>query len=127
MLLVIFIMYFTFTIISLWDQLEESSSNNPSLHNFDDLIIPSVNHPHQATNYLRDSFDAWNSLQNKHSMPEVSSTIFQYMDLAIMLCHLHDFWKEPNPLRLPTPGTRVDFVGQHCISYGLHHRTVPHY
>jgi hypothetical protein len=44
-----------------------------------------------------------------------------------MLCHLHDFWKEPNPLRLPTPGTRVDFVGQHCISYGLHHRTVPHY
>jgi hypothetical protein len=40
---------------SLWDQLEESSSNNPSLHNFDDLIIPSVNHL-QATNYLRESF-----------------------------------------------------------------------
>jgi hypothetical protein len=49
------------------------------------------------------------------------------MDFAIMLCHLHDFWKEPNPLRLPTPGTHVDFVGQHCISYGLHRRTVPHY
>jgi hypothetical protein len=49
------------------------------------------------------------------------------MEMAIMLCHLHEFWKQPNPLRLPTPGTRVDFVGQHCISYGLHHRTVPHY
>jgi hypothetical protein len=111
---------------SLWDQLEESSSNNPSLHNFDDLIIPSVNHP-QATNYLRESFDAWTTVLNKHAMPEPSSNIFQYMEMAIMLCHLHEFWKQPNPLRLPTPGTRVDFVGQHCISYGLHHRTVPHY
>lgn len=110
---------------SLWDQLEESSSNNPSLHNFDDLIIPSVNHP-QATNYLRESFDAWTTLINKHAMPEPSS-IFQFMEMAIMLCHLHEFWKQPNPLRLPTPGTRVDFVGQHCISFGLHHRTVPHY
>lgn len=110
---------------SLWDQLEESSSNNPSLHNFDDLIIPSLNHP-QATNYLRESFNAWTSLIKKHAMPEPSS-IFQFMEMAIMLCHLHEFWKQPNPLRLPTPGTRVDFVGQHCISFGLHHRTVPHY